>query len=549
MAKRSTATSKIFVKILWGDAEIGSITRRFTGVRSLTVGKNLMADIRSVVWPLRDDLVILEKDGGRLFLNPDLAWNGLLTCGGEVTILDSRVRGKKNLEIKNGTFATLKVEDITVAIRVGTPLKLTIPKFTKLGSFRSSPLGLIADTPYEQAGLSVGLIAALILTVAFAAGLNRRPVWAPETIADLPDSVRLPFIAPSHFSTAPDVIQDKIDRFHFVESVSKYYHHLATVLTDPTKTTDDSYIFAETRASYKEAAENQSEQLAGLDSNINRLAEDTKKRGDYILSMPVVRGESLDGSLQRILDKISVIQAHAKELSEKRALTGAAFVEDPSYDYGTGAGKSGGDSLADFTKKLGQGFRRTLPDEELQALEAKSLATEAIASQIDLFGKDHLKSGVRDCCEPIVAIKAGSTPVTYTPMPRFTDSDQKLASLKASQWGAPEEKAKTPKIMEPVAGVIDSKALERAIASGRFQLQLCFELALRRNQAAKGSMEWSWKIDSRGVISGISLVRSTLKDEELVQCVRRRIAGWKLPKPKGGSVEIRYPFEFVRDRG
>jgi len=230
-------------------------------------------------------------------------------------------------------------------------------------------------------------------------------------------------------------------------------------------------------------------------------------------------------------------------------LQSEAFRAEADYDHKQGASiASGKDNLAEFTQKLGAGFRKTLPDEELQMQQAKSHATEATARQVDLFGKEYLQAGVINCCPEIIGIKAGSTPITYTPMPRFRDGDQKLALLNASRWGE-KDSAKPSRIIEPIAGIIDSKAVEKAISSGRFQLQLCFELSLRRNQTAKGSMEWQWKIDTQGKISSLSLLNSTMKDDELIRCVRQRIAGWKFPKARGGSVEIRYPFEFVRDRG
>ena len=80
-------------------------------------------------------------------------------------------------------------------------------------------------------------------------------------------------------------------------------------------------------------------------------------------------------------------------------------------------------------------------------------------------------------------------------------------------------------------------------------LQLCFELALRRNQNLKGSMEWQWRLDSRGKISEIELLDSTIQDRRMIRCVRKKIANWKFPRPKRGSVEIKYPFYFAPAKG
>jgi hypothetical protein len=253
--------------------------------------------------------------------------------------------------------------------------------------------------------------------------------------------------------------------------------------------------------------------------------------------------------MQRILNKLAIVSESAKDLNETRVIQAASFKKDPGYEGGPGSDDGQDDALAEFSRKLGESFRKQLSDDKQQAFEAESLAAAASVKQLNLFGEQHLKLGAVDCCEPILGIKAGVTPVYYQFDNAFESSNEKIAALKSSIWGAPSDPERTMKIIEPVSGVIDSNAVEKAIASGRYQLQLCFELALRRNQSTKGNMEWSWRVDTRGAISNIYLMSSSIKDEELTHCVRKRIAGWKFPKARGGSVEIRYPFEFMRDRG
>lgn len=550
MARSSAKPQKLFIKVFWGGADLGAVARSLSSVRSVTAGRGFLTDIHSSIWPLRDNVTIVERERGHLYLNPDLPWDGVLHNGKDLFVLDSRARTKKPIEIRPNTTATLRLEDISIAIRTGQEHVPYRPKGVAKSQFKGSMLALIADTPSERMGLISAAIAALIMVGAAAAGLKSREVWRPESLADLGDELKIPYISPTHFQTAPQVIQDKLDRFHYVESVSSYYSDLATMMTNPEELGKDSKMFSESVRQYQSAFDAQREQLAEFTAAGDRLTRDVRSSGGRVMGIPVVRGESLDGSLQRIMNKVTLVQESAKNLADLRVKVGEGFKAEPAYDYGAAQQANGGDNLSDFTKKLGEGFRNALPDEEQQAKEAKDFAIDASAAQLALFGKEYLKRAHGQCCPGVSGIKAGASPIDLKNSESFTQSDEFLASLKASTWGAPKPlPEKSHRIVEPIAGIIDAKSVEKAIASGRFQLQLCFELALRRNQAAKGNMEWKWQIDTRGKINGLSLLSTTLKDEELIHCVRTRIAGWKFPKPKGGSVEIRYPFEFERDKG
>jgi hypothetical protein len=541
---------KIFIRVLWGESILGDFEKNFDRITRFAVGRSFFNDVRSSVWPLHQDLTVLERENGATYLNADIPWNGIIIHNNNTSIIDARRRGRKNLLLKPGCFASIKYESISIAIRVGGDLQTEQVRDVS-AKYRGPFMGLIADTNHEQKSLGLGLIASALLIGAVALGLKKAPTWRPESMAEIKQDFRLPFISPHHFASGPNIIQDKLDRFEFVDSVASFYRDLTYTLTDATSTDEKSMIAESTRLAYQEYFRDQGFELARRDAVSEKLTSDIKSNGALVLALPAVRGESLDAKALRVLDKISIVAENAQALIDMRITTAESFKKDPGYDYATGESNSGLDSMAEFTKALGAGYRGVPPDEEHQAMQAKDLSAKATALQVALFGADHLAVGPQSCCTPPVGLKAGVTPASYTPMPRFALSDQNIEELKTSTWGtpAPASENKISSIREPIAGIIDETALEKAIASGRFQLKLCFELALRRNQAATGTMEWQWRIDTRGEISALALTKSTLKDDELVHCVRSRIAKWKLPKPKGGSVEVRYPFEFVRDKG
>lgn len=550
MARSKQKKIKLFIKVLWGGADLGSVVRNLDSVGSMSAGRGLFVDIHSSIWPLRDNVSIMERERGHLYLNPDLPWDGVIQSDGKVFVLDSRKRTKRPIEIRANTTGTLRIEDVTIAIRAGrdhAPQK-QLNNVSK--HFKPSLLGLIADQASERWSLGIASAAAAIVVFAAAAGLQSRVAWRPSTLADVDDRLKIPFISPTHFQTAPVVLQDRLDRFEYISSVSSYYADLAQLLTTPEALPRESNIFQESVQQYRKQFAEQADTISQMKASGRKLAQEIQGSGGKTIGIPTVIGESLDGSLQRVLNKITLVQGAAKDLVEYRIKIGEQFQKEPAYDYGASAKAEGTDALDDFTKKLGEGFRNALPDEEQQVVEAKRFAVDASAAQVALFGKEYLKDPAQGCCPSVAGVKAGASPIDLENSESFDQSDEFLAALKASTWGAaPKPERALSRVIEPVSGTIDPKAVERAIATGRFQLQLCFELALRRNQTAKGNMEWQWQIDSRGKINSLSLLSSTLKDEELIHCVKSRIAGWKFPKPKGGSVEIRYPFEFERNKG
>ena len=550
MGKANDHDRKLIVKILWAGSDLGQSVRRLDRVRSIRAGRGFMADIRSAVWPLLDDLILMEREQGRLYLNPDLPWDGVIANGGDVTTFDSSKRNKKTVEITRQTTASLRIDDLSIVIRVGTLFSSEKDETKLAPQYRGSPLQFICDKPAEWASLAGASIAALILTSSFVIGLKNRDVSMDNTSAAIPAKMLIPFIAPHHFETAPSIIQDRLDRFNFVKSVTGYYREFADMLMNEPNSSEPSYLFSESRNAYERSFSAQKSSIDQLTEAQRVLISETHHRHGRSISLPVALGESAEGSLQRILDKAALVGTSALDVTKTRHDVTEVFLKDPSYDHGASADEGVGKRAYDKKiQELGAGYRGSLPEEDLQATEAHRYAVDATNAQLALFKEGGLISGSIGCCKPIVAIKAGSSPVQWQGSSLGDESDISLASLKASTWGVPVDEPKKEHITEPMAGVVDQKAVERTIAGGKFQLQLCFEMALRRNQTAQGSMEWKWQLDTRGQISSLSLVKSSIRDDELTHCVRGKIAQWKFPKSRGGRVEIRYPFEFIRDKG
>ncbi len=541
MGVKGNTTRFLQVAVYFGGAELGRYERPLASSRGVSVGRSLLSDIRSVIWPRWDELELVLKTTTGLVLNPNLPWHGVFSDGKTTHILATGKHQKKVLEITPGVTASLRLDDLSVAIRVGPMRAAEDLRITPVAGYGGSLYSFIADRTSEWVALGIASCAAAAIAISAFITLSQRPLDSYASIKELPGERLLPFIAQKYLAEAPHVLQSGLDRFNYIHSVWRFYDDLTETVAFGAKPSPDTKIFGTTIDHYTAMASTQKSLLSESESRQSK----TSARGDVKrISMPMVLGESLDGRALRTLDKIFVVSANAKPLAQRRNSLASEFEKDIGYKY---QAPDAGDQTAKAFGAISAGFLGFEDDEKSQFSQATAMATKASVLQMDLFGEGRLVFGPANCCEAPLGAPLSHDYLTWKSPEFSVATDHELAALKASIWGAPLHE--TPVIREPNSGKLAPSLVERTVASGRYQIRLCYELALRRNQAAQGAMEWKWRIDSQGKISGIDLLRSSIKDEELVRCVRDKIASWRFPKPAGGSVEVRYPFEFSRDKG
>lgn len=533
----------LHVSVYWGGAELGSFSKPLARAGGVTAGKGFLADIKSVIWPRWDNLEIVRKTKSGLILNPNVPWDGVISTARGTHVLHALKPTRKIFEISAGTSASLRLDDMSIAIRVGPVHKLAEKRLPPAKGYRASPFSMLADRPIEWTVLAVAFIAAGIIALSARSTLKSRDNDTFNGLAELPAVNLLPFISQKHLAEAPNVIQFSLDRFDYVHNVWRYYTEFARTLGFGEPQSEKPLLFESVASEYKQLL---SDQLATIKSaearQVSEIKATSPRRG--LISVPTVKGESIDGKVLRILDKISLLSAASQEIATKRINVSETFEKDLGLVKEEKEEKPSNEAF----EKIAQGYLGIESDDKMQASLAKSSAARAALSQIDLFGEDRLRFGAVDCCDKPAGAPLNQSGLTWlSPSDSYGGEPLTVATLKVSTWGSPT--SDNPRIEEPMAGKLAPALVERTISAGRYQLRLCYELALRRNQALKGSMEWRWQIDTQGRISNLDLLQTSIKDDELVRCVYDKIANWKFPKPKGGSVEIRYPFEFSRDKG
>jgi hypothetical protein len=502
-------------------------------------------------YPLPDGaLDLVEMDKGRARLIVDAKWEGFCTSGGELVRLERSDRGRREVELGRGDYASIGRDDLRVMVRVDDrPRRRSFdqqdPVRALARDWRRSMIGHFFPSLEERRSLAIATLAALVVVGSFAAGLAMRPRGKPMSIEDIKDEYMVAFVAPEHLESAPETLQTNLDRSHFIHSVLVFYQAFTGLLIGAPRYDADLLLPTSVRL-YEEVNAAAADALAVKRRKQQEIdGEQARLKDVAVLSVPSVLGESVSGRMLRTLDKIGIMQhAMALNLEAKRAIVPEFQADDP-YDYDNYRdapnGKKGNGKVPDAIKAIRVWEQST--DEEAMYLEAKDFATKARVIQNRQLPHG---STLTPLSAAPLGLPDGSKYASFLGDIDFFLADEKLLQLQASEWGAPRKPAKAK---EALVGEIDPALIERYIKQNRYQLQLCYELALRRNEAASGTMEWRWRIDSRGVISDVALVASAIKDQSMIQCIQRKISAWSFPRPRRGSVEVSYPFEFSPSKG
>lgn len=103
----------------------------------------------------------------------------------------------------------------------------------------------------------------------------------------------------------------------------------------------------------------------------------------------------------------------------------------------------------------------------------------------------------------------------------------------------------TLKISTPaIDGELDPNAVSSVVRQNQLAIKACYEGELKRNPSLKGRIEVMILIDSLGRVAKVEVASNTMGNREVADCMQSRIRRWRFPKPKGGDVEVKYPFIF-----
>lgn len=546
LGKSKSSGLFVHVEVLQNGATLLATTRplKKTGVLTLTSAPD--GQFALPHYPLPEGkLEFLRVTGNAATLVVDHQWEGFCTSGGELVHITRGDRGRQTLPLGKGDYASITHEDLRIMVKlVPRRATKTIGRRGTDPAYRRGLVQLFFPTVEEKRSILIAVVACAVIAGGALLGLMRREIHRPTRLSETDGTFLLPFLAPDHLKTGPEALQENLDRRQNARSVMEYYQAFTALLMG-SPTFDARYLMTTSIDLYHqlhEASRQVVEEKVRQQKEVDHLQG--MKAGAGVLPIPAVLGESMGGGMLRIIDKIDIMQeGFAANLKAKREIL-QLFPKDPEYSFEEYKNLSRPDDRAAAYLAQIKPWQK-FTDEEMMYAESEALAAKAAKMQRRMLRGMKDRDFLSASSPQPIEIPAGARFASFVSDVDFMLSDEKIYQLQGSEYGVARPSKASVVIREPLVGEIDPSLVERFITENKYQLQLCYELALRRNESASGIMEWRWRIDSRGSISDIALISTSIKDPRMAQCIRQKIGTWRFPRPRRGSVEVSYPFEFA----
>ena len=125
------------------------------------------------------------------------------------------------------------------------------------------------------------------------------------------------------------------------------------------------------------------------------------------------------------------------------------------------------------------------------------------------------------------------------------DGVGKVDKRKVSDGGKVRGKVRSVKALSKVQGGALSKGdVYKEINRHMGKIRMCYERELMNDPKLAGKITFDWTVKTNGSVSSVREKSSSLGSAKVSSCIRGVIQGMKFPKPKGGEVQISYPFIF-----
>lgn len=549
--KSAPATPRLYLEVLQNGATLATTNTKLKRASSICLSTNNGA-LKIPFYPLSGDVEVVRIEDGAAYLRLNLQCEGFVASKTNFRIIHAHQ--KENLEpvkLHDGDYGAINYYGLKVLFRltsknpVSTTENATTQKLRRL--YTGTAKSFIYDTPGGGIASGAAVIISTLLMGALTLGFLSRPTQNGQDKESLPAVYKLPFVANEHIKILPEVLQQKLSRPNMLNQTMVYYRELASLLSgtenEPKLVSKDTYML------YQEIYEHQRQKIDGQRESQKKLDDkNLRLAGSALVMVPSVHGESFDRTAERVRNKISLHdRTHEFNLSLRRSNT-TKYLNEKEESYLFQDYKNKGGRNPKEKRELQESLAKIKPfhlmtDEEAMYFEADQLAKAAKAA------KDRLDkmSNIADeaISKPELTFAPPFAAATFIAPNNWREVDAKFSQIVASEYGV----ARKEPIKEPLIGQLDPKLVERVINQKKFELQLCYDVALRRNQGINGTMAWQWRLDSRGILSDLTLTNTEIKDDRMIDCVRERIARWKFPRPTRGSVEIQYPFTFRKARG
>jgi hypothetical protein len=521
--------NKLFIQVLQNGVALAENEFSLTRKKYIRVGGERFAELRLPFYESTFKLFKISSGAAGAFI-PKSAQGFIKRQDGFHGL---EHKGQNQLMIHPGDFGKIEVNDLQVLFKISPIRQITKSTINSRIRMRDGIFSYIFQNTIEWRSTMIALLVSAACLWSWYRHLSEIAPTPKQKFEDLDTAYKIPFIHARHITNLPEAIRDQLDQSNWINQSIDYAKAFASVIfdwEDPKK----SFFLTEPLNYYARLKSKQVDKTHQLIEE--RVIKDKSAKavpGKSVLYVPSVTGESLEQLIHYTLAKMDLAHdAHERFLNQRIGLS-KKFKDEVVIDLKPPT------TAPDFIKlEEGQGYRQalagpvdSLSDEEYMYEKGRLLAQKAYTSTL----RDHFSTS-------IITIDTSDNFLSFLGEASVNSIDQKLMDLKskAIDTGA---KPKEPQILY---GYINPKVVENTIAKYSHELKLCYELALRRNNDAKGKMEWSFEINTKGSIGKIKLLTSDIDDTQMVRCIQRKMASWVFPRPDRGKIEVTYPFHFSK---
>jgi hypothetical protein len=92
---------------------------------------------------------------------------------------------------------------------------------------------------------------------------------------------------------------------------------------------------------------------------------------------------------------------------------------------------------------------------------------------------------------------------------------------------------------------ISRESIRKVVVRGSKAIRRCYEQELLTSAIPlEGRLLLRWRIDARGRVQDLTVVKDNLGSAALTRCIKQKIATWRFPACSGRSCVVVYPFDF-----
>lgn len=536
ISRKSNSTQYLQINLLQNGTLIAELSREFGKSGNICIGPNASCCLQIPLYPFSEPITIIEVSKGKTKIVLNDPWDGFIVSNGETFTISSIKDRGSSFQLKQGDYGSISRNDLTVLFKIA-PMRPKI-RVQKDSQYRGGLVSVSLDNSDNAKALAGGVFFAAIFCAVFIAAVITLPEKTTAKYEDLDPIYLLGTIYSEHLKTLPEALQEKMNVNNVCKSAIQYYHGVTGSYLG-FESPHSNLLFDTSLTYYRKINADQENKIEQLVAQQQQNANKAKLESyNGIISLPTVTGESIQQAALRLQNKISLMHQNFEKNLENKNQIKTRFKPGEKFLGNLDAGPK-----ENITSKIK--VFDTLKPHLVKYDRANRIAARAIIEQ---------RFNAKQSEKPLLLTENNVSPIylaqdqSQTSLVYDFNSDilnEKINRIRASQFESP----KALKPQEPLVGIINPSLIEAVIEKNKFDVQLCFEYALRKNEQLGGAMSFKWRLDSRGEISDIALLSTTMADRQLEKCVQKKIAAWKFPRPSRGSIEVSHQFLFHPAKG